>query len=61
MLDDIKNRREKVMNYVGRVCLDPEDITEDVDLKYDEIFLDSGESSALDFLADYAKRINKKN
>jgi len=60
-LDEINNRREKVMNYVGRVSLDAEDVTEDVDLKYDEIFLESGESSALDFLADYATRINKKN
>lgn len=60
-LNEIKNRREKVMNYVGLVSLDAADVTEDVDLKYDEIFLDSGEASALDFLADYAKRINKKN
>ncbi len=60
-LNEIKNRREKAMNYVGRVWLNPEDVTDDVDLKYDEIFLDSGEPAALDFLADYAKRINKKN
>jgi hypothetical protein len=60
-LNEIKSRREKVMNYVGRVWLDAEDVTEEVDLKFDEIFLDSGESAALDFLAAYAKEINKKH
>lgn len=61
-LDEIKRRREKVLNCSrGQVWLEAEDVTEEADLKYDEIFLDSGECSALEFLADYAKRINKKN
>lgn len=62
-LNEIKNRREKVMNCParGQVWLEAEDVTEEADLKYDEIFLDSGECSALEFLADYAKRINKKH
>ncbi len=62
-LNEIKNRRETVMNCParGQVWLEDEDVTEEADLKYDEIFLDSGECSALEFLVDYAKRINKKN
>ncbi len=60
-LKEIKSRREKVMNCVGRVWLKAEDVTEEADLKYDKIFLDSGECAALEFLADYAKRINKKH
>jgi hypothetical protein len=61
-LNEIKNRRDKVMNCParGQVWLEAEDVTEEADLKYDELFLDFGECSALEFLADYAKQINKK-
>ncbi len=61
-LSEINNRGEKVMNCParGQVWLEAVDVTEEANLKYDEIFLDSGECSALEFLADYAKRINKK-
>ncbi len=62
-LNDLKNKREKVMNCParGQVWLDAEDVTEEADFKYDEIFLESGECAALEFLADYAKQIKKKN
>jgi hypothetical protein len=62
-LNEIENRRKKAINCDGKelTWVEESDVTEEADLKFDEIYLESGECSALEFLTGYAKQINKKN
>jgi hypothetical protein len=63
-LTEIKNKKDRALNCDGRkpTELIPEaDVTEDMDLKYDKIYLESGECSALEFLFEAVKQKKQKN
>lgn len=63
-LIEIKNRRDKTLNCDGRKPFEwipYSDVNEETDLKYDEIYLDSGECAALEFLSEFAKQKKRVN
>lgn len=59
-LNEIKNRRELALSCNGRKSgwewIGEDKVPEDIDLKYTEIYLESGECAALEFLSDYLNR-----
>lgn len=63
-ITEIKNKKDRALNCDGRkpTELIPEaDVTEDMDLEYDRIYLESGECSALEFLFEAVKQKKQKN
>jgi hypothetical protein len=63
-LNEIKNGREKAVTCDGKkpdMWIPFSDVNEETDLKYDEIYLDSGECSALEFLSAFIKQKKQKN
>jgi len=56
-----KEKREQLLDCIKSLDPIPEtDVTEDADLKYDEIYLESGECSALKFLSNFVKQKRKE-
>ena len=56
---DIKNRSERALTCDGKKpeeWIPYSEVNEETDLKYDEIYLASGECSALEFLSEYIKQ-----
>lgn len=64
VLAEIKHKKDRALNCDGRKPTEwiPEvDVTVDMDLKYDKIYLESGECSALEFLSEAVKQRKQKN